>query len=95
MTNKILVVDDGPAFSNEMIEYMKQDLISDMGLTKMIKYARERLETAGKNFEEEFEKWKEARMDEDRTVHDMALFIDLARPGSGCARPYGPAHGTD
>jgi len=42
----------------EMVEFMRADLEADMGYSKMIETARKSVEAKGKNFQEEFEKWK-------------------------------------
>ena len=72
-------------FTDEQIEFMRADLDSGMGLTKMIMFAKKRLEAEGRDFDKEFEKWKEHQMSDSAVnVHNMELFIDMAQPGSGC-----------
>ena len=43
----------------DMIDFMRADLESDMGYTKLINAARKSIESRGGNFDEEFAKWKE------------------------------------
>ena len=42
-----------------MIDFMRADLESDMRYTKLINTVRKSIESRGGNFDEEFEKWKE------------------------------------
>jgi hypothetical protein len=46
-------------FTETQLEFMRQDLESDMSLTKIINMARESMESRGLDFDAEFEKWKE------------------------------------
>jgi hypothetical protein len=43
----------------KMVEFMEADLISNMSLTKIIDMTRKQFKEQGKDFNEEFEKWKE------------------------------------
>ena len=45
----------------EMVDFMREDLESDMGYSKIIKFAKDRIEARDGNFNEEFEKWKKER----------------------------------
>ncbi len=45
----------------EMVEFMRADLASDFGYTKIIKAAKESIEARGGNFNEELKKWRESR----------------------------------
>jgi len=45
----------------EMVDFMRADLESDMGYTKIKMAARKLLKEQGRDFEEEFEKWKDNR----------------------------------
>ena len=42
-----------------MVDYMRDDLDSDMGLTKLEMVARKLLKEQGRDFDTEFKKWKE------------------------------------
>ncbi len=42
----------------EMAEFMRADLVSNMTLTKLIMAVRKEFEEQGKDFDEEFKKWK-------------------------------------
>jgi hypothetical protein len=44
----------------KMVEFMRADLESDMGYTKIEMAARRILKSQGRDFEEEFKKWKAA-----------------------------------
>ena len=84
MSDKILVVGNDPIhITDRLIEYARLDLASGMGLTKMRMLVEERLKTEGKDFDEEFDKWKK-REDEKKMSGNMDIFIDMARPNSGC-----------
>jgi hypothetical protein len=41
-----------------MVDFMRADLESGMGYNKLIESARKRLKEQGKDFDEEFDKWK-------------------------------------
>ena len=43
----------------DMIDFMRADLESGMGYSKIIAAARKNIEAEGKDFDEEFKKWKE------------------------------------
>jgi hypothetical protein len=45
----------------DMVDFMRADLISGMALSKIIGMTRKQFEEQGKNFDEEFGKWKEER----------------------------------
>jgi len=45
----------------DMIDFMRKDLESGMGYSKIIAAGRKIIKDRGGNFEEEFEKWKEAQ----------------------------------
>jgi len=50
--------------SNEyetMVDFMRDDLDSDMGYTKLELAARKSIKARGGNFDKEFKKWKENR----------------------------------
>jgi hypothetical protein len=42
----------------DMVDFMRKDLESDMGYTKIIKAAKDSIEARGGDFDEEFKKWK-------------------------------------
>ena len=44
-----------------LIDFMRADLDSGMGYSKIIEKGREIVEADGRNFDEEFEKWKAKR----------------------------------
>jgi len=44
-----------------MVSFMREDLRTGMGLTKIIEQARKQIEDSGKDFDEEFNKWLEKR----------------------------------
>lgn len=46
-----------PEWEN-MVDFMRADLESDMAYSKIIDQGRKIVEARGGNFEEEFEKWK-------------------------------------
>jgi len=46
-------------FTEEDIEFMRADLESGFAYTKIIGIAKKMIEADGRNFEEEFEKWKQ------------------------------------
>ncbi len=50
----------------EMVEFMRVDLASDFGYSKIIKAARESIEARGGNFDEELKKWRESRRESRR-----------------------------
>jgi hypothetical protein len=52
----------------DMIEFMREDLESGFALTKIIMAARKSIESAGKNFDEEFAKWTERRKKEKKGI---------------------------
>lgn len=45
----------------EAVEFMRADLESGMAYSKIIDVARKNIEADGKDFDEEFEKWKEKK----------------------------------
>ena len=47
--------------AEEQIEFMRADLESNFAYTKIIEVAKKIVEAEGKNFEQEFEKWKQER----------------------------------
>ena len=48
----------GSAAYESMIDFMRADLESGMGYSKIIAAAKKNIEADGRNFDEEFEKWK-------------------------------------
>jgi len=46
---------------DNMIDFMRADLENDMAYSKIINAAKKSIESQGKNFAEEFEKWKKER----------------------------------
>jgi hypothetical protein len=50
--------DPGNDEYERMIDFMRADLESDMGYSKIIETARKNIEASGRDFWEEFEKWK-------------------------------------
>ena len=48
----------------DMVDFMRADLISGMALSKIIDMTRKQFEEQGKDFDEEFGKWKEERQHE-------------------------------
>lgn len=46
-----------PNYDN-MIDFMRADIETNFGYSKIIKAVREKLEADGKDFWEEYEKWK-------------------------------------
>ena len=51
----------GSAECERMVDFMRADLENDMAYSKIIKAARDRLQSEGRNFDEEFQQWKEKR----------------------------------
>jgi hypothetical protein len=51
----------GSAEYERMVDFMRADLENDMAYSKIIKAARDRLQSEGRNFDEEFKQWKEKR----------------------------------
>jgi hypothetical protein len=51
--------DKHDGFTESQLEFMRQDLESDMSLTKIIDIARESMESRGLDFDAEFKKWKD------------------------------------
>jgi len=47
-----------------MVDFMRADLKNGMAYSRIIMKAKEKIESEGKNFHEEFEKWKLARKEE-------------------------------
>ena len=47
--------------AEEQIEFMRADLESNFAYTKIIEAARKLVASDGRNFEQEFEKWKQKR----------------------------------
>jgi hypothetical protein len=45
----------------KMIDFMRADLANDMGYSKIIETARKNIEADGRDFNEEFKKWKDAK----------------------------------
>jgi hypothetical protein len=45
----------------DMAEFMRADLLSDMMLTKLIMMVRKEFKEQGKDFNEEFKKWKKSK----------------------------------
>ena len=61
---------------DEMVDFMRADLESDMGLTKLIEGARKMFESEGRDFDKEFAEYLAAQhectyMDED----DIQVFV--------------------
>jgi hypothetical protein len=51
------IPDPGSKEYEEMVAFMRADLETDMGYSKIMEAARKSIEARGKNFQEEFEKW--------------------------------------
>jgi hypothetical protein len=64
----------------DMIEFMRQDLASGGALTKIIMAARKAIEAAGKDFDEEFAKWRERRKTERRGISSWKDISPTTRP---------------
>ena len=47
-----------PAFTNEQIDFMREDLESNMGYSKMIIFVQNKFKEEGRDFEEEFKALK-------------------------------------
>lgn len=47
--------------TEEQIEFMRADLKSNFAYTKIIEIAKKMMESDGRDFQEEFEKWKHER----------------------------------
>lgn len=47
-----------------MVDFMRADLENDMSYTKLINATRKIIEARGGNFDEEFAKWKEKKVNE-------------------------------
>jgi hypothetical protein len=45
-------------FTQSQLDFMRQDLENNFALSRMIDGVRDRLESEGKDFDAEFEKWK-------------------------------------
>jgi len=50
--------DPGSDEYERMIDFMREDLETDMGYSKIIEAARKNIEADGRDFWKEFEKWK-------------------------------------
>ncbi len=46
-------------FTKEQIDFMREDLESGMGYSKMIQSVKDRFEAEGRDFEAELKEWKE------------------------------------
>ena len=46
-------------FSKEQIDFMREDLESDMGYSKMIQAVKDKFKAEGRDFEKEFKEWKD------------------------------------
>jgi hypothetical protein len=53
-------ITDNPNYES-MIDFMRTNIETNFGYSKIIKKAKEKLESEGKDFWEEFEKWKKER----------------------------------
>ena len=51
----------GSSDYERMIDFMRADLNSGMAYSKVIQTARNRMESEGRDFDEEFQRWKEER----------------------------------
>lgn len=49
---------DEPKFSEEQIEFMRQDLASNMSLSRMIDSVKKRFADEGRDFDAEFEQFQ-------------------------------------
>lgn len=58
---KIFGVEVGSDAYEKMIDFMRKDLESGMAYTKIEMSARKIIEAKGKNFDEEFAKWKKEK----------------------------------
>lgn len=58
MRNEYGLPDPGSNDWEDMVDFMRQDLESGMGYTKLIDTTKEILKEQGRDFDEEFEKWK-------------------------------------
>ena len=56
---KVFGVQVGSDAYEKMIDFMRKDLESGMGYTKLEMEARKIIEARGGNFDQEFAKWKE------------------------------------
>lgn len=53
--------DPGSAEYEKMIDFMRADLESGMAYSKIIQARRDRMESEGRDFDEEFKQWKGKR----------------------------------
>jgi len=56
-----IMPEPGTQSYENMIDFMRADLESGMGYSKIIETARKKIEAEGKDFDEEFEKWKQQK----------------------------------
>jgi len=55
------IPDPGSQEYEDMIDFMRKDLESGMAYSKIIDQARKNIEADGRDFDEEFKKWKESK----------------------------------
>lgn len=53
-------ITDHPNY-DKMIDFMRADIETNFGYTKIIEKAKKQMESEGKDFWEEYEKWKKER----------------------------------
>jgi hypothetical protein len=58
---KIFGVEVGSDAYERMVDFMRKDLECGMGYSKLIDAARKKIEGEGKDFNQEFAKWKKER----------------------------------
>lgn len=74
---------DSP-FTDEQIDFMRADLASDMGYTRMIEATKERFKEEGRDFDAEFKRWERKKNKrEEAGQSDLRLYREMKRKSLG------------
>jgi len=68
-----------PRFTEEQIDFAREDLEAGMAYTKMVMDVKKRFKADGRDFDAEFVAWKEAKDEKENYI-----YVDMIRPDSGC-----------
>lgn len=71
--------DPGSPEWESMVDFMRKDLESGMAYSKIEMKARKLMESQGRNFDEEFKKWKEKKLAEKYNDFPLGLSGDKHR----------------
>lgn len=66
-------------FTDEQIDFMRADLASDMGYTRMIEATKKRFKEEGRDFDAEFKEWDHTKKKDVKTEHTSVVHLIRGR----------------